>query len=232
MAANGGRPWRGTIRAGVLSVAFVLAFLVPAKPSPAAVITVSSLADFNTAIGTAPTTGDAFTNAIAGGLSIEFDSGVVSTLSGGFVGNAAQDNQVSGGTFGGEVDGDGVSAPLILTWTFPSPVIAVGIDFAIIGRLDATIAGSGQVFDIFSEGGGRAGFFGLVDTMAPFTQVQFLVFDNSRNDSFTADNLIFAAAPLVLPEPATLALFALGLAGLGLAAFGRRRPVPSERDPL
>jgi len=186
-------------------------------------MTVTSLAEFNAAIGAAPTTGDPFDNDIAGGLSITFDSGVVSAISGGNLANAAQDNQVTGGAFVGEVDGDGLDAPMVMTWTFASPVIAFGLDFAITGRLDATIVGSGQPIDIGNTIGGTSGFFGLVDTMTPFTQVQFTVFDNSRNDAFSGDNLIFAAAPLVIPEPGTLALFALGLGSLALLGYRGRR---------
>ena len=212
-----------SVLAGLFCIAFVLALAVPTKSSEAALITVTSLSDFNTAIDTAPTTSDPFDNDIAGGVSITFDSAVTSSLSGGLLTNAADDNQVSGGSFLGEVDGDGLGAPLILTWTFPQAVVGVGVDFVITGRLDATIVGSGVITDIGNTIGGRSGFFGLVDTMNPFTQVQLFVFDNSRNDSFSADNLIFAAAPLVLPEPGTLAVFLFGLAGLGLAGFARKR---------
>lgn len=41
------------------------------------------------------------------------------------------------------------------------------------------------------------------------------------NDHFSFDNINFAAAAAVVPEPGNLALFGLGLAGM--AAFGRRR---------
>ena len=108
---------------GLFGVACALAVLAPAKLSEAAPITVTSLGDFNTAIGTTPTTSDPFDNAIAGGLSITFDSGVDSTLSGGVLTDAAQDNLVTGGQFFGEVDGNGDEAALVLTWTFPSPVV-------------------------------------------------------------------------------------------------------------
>ena len=192
------------------------AVLGPAQDARAALITVTSLTDFNAAIGAAPTTVDPFGTDITGGLSITFDSGVVSTLSGGLLTGAAQDNQVIGGQFVGEVDGDGMDAPLVMTWTFPVSVIGFGIDFNTSGRLDAEIIGSGQIVDIGNTIGGATGFFGLVDAVTPFSQVEFTVFDNSRNDEFTGDNLIFASAATAqaVPEPGTLALFGLGLAGL------------------
>lgn len=214
-------------RAAAMGAMVLGALFGAAPPAQAIPMTVTSLAEFNAAIGGAPTTGDPFDNDIAGGLSITFDSGVVSTLSGGLLSNAAQDNLVSGGSFVGEVDGDGLDAPLTLTWTFAAPVVAVGLDLDIIGRLDATIVGSGQIFDIGTVIGGGSGFFGLVDTMSPFTQIQFSVVNNSRNDLFSGDNLVLAAGSLTeLPEPGTLALFALGLgalAGLGCAGTARRR---------
>lgn len=217
----------GSLRAVFLGAVLLGVIMGAMRPAEATVISVTSLTDFNTAVGSAPTTSDPFDNDIAGGLSITFDSGVVSSLSGGFLGNPAQDNQVSGGTFLGEVDGDmdssTATAPMVMTWTFPNPVIGFGLDFAITGRLDAAIVGSGQIFDIGNTIGGRSGFFGLVDTMAPFTQVQFTVDNNFRNDLFNGDNLIFAAAPIVLPEPGTLALFALGLGSLALIGYRKRR---------
>lgn len=211
------------VLAGLFGLAFVLALAVPAKPSEAALITVTSLADFNTAIGGAPTTSDPFSTDIPGGLSITFDSGVDSTLSGGVLTNAAQDNLVTGGRFSGEVDGNGDTAALVLTWTFPIPVVGVGVDFTNLSRLDATVVGSGQVFDIGTVVGGTSGFFGLVDTMAPFTEIRFTIENNFRDDQFNADNLIFAAAPLVLPEPGSLTVFLIGLAGLGFIGLVRRR---------
>lgn len=209
--------WTGVVGAAVLSALLVSAERVEATP-----MTVTSLADFNAAIGGAPTTSDPFDNPKAGGLSIAFDSGVVSVLSGGLLTDAAQDNQVVGGTFIGEVDGNGDAAALLLTWTFPVPVVAFGLDLNITGRLDATIVGSGQIFDIATLLGGTSGFFGLVDTMTPFTQIQLFVDNNSRSDSFSGDNLVFATAAITeMPEPGALALFALGLAGL--AGLGYRR---------
>lgn len=195
------------------------AVLGPAQDARATLITVNSLADFNAAIGPAPTTSDSFTGDIAAGLSITFASGVVSTAAGGsFLSGPAPvpPNQVTGGEFVGAVDGDGDLAPLTLTWTFPFPVIGVGMDMRDLNQLDATVVGSNQVFDTGTVSTG-AGFFGFVDIMAPFDQIQFSVqLPQTRRDEFFADNLIFASAATAqaVPEPGTLALFGLGLAGL------------------
>ena len=220
------------VRAGGAAL-LAAAMTVIAAGAQAAPMTVTSVADFNAAIGSATTTTDTFSNDIdPGGVEITFDSGVVSTLAGGNLGHAHGDNRVRRQTFYGDVYGDGRFGALTLTWTFPMPVIGFvaefGAEFGSVERLDVTIPGSGQFFDINTEIGGGDGVFGLVDIAAPFTQIQFSVQNSHISDFFLIDNLTFAAAPVGadVPEPGTLALFGLGLAGLALrraAAVGPGR---------
>lgn len=141
----------------------------------AAPITVTNLDDFNTAIGTTPVTSDSFSNDIAGGVEITFDSGVVSTLSGGDLSLAIVFNRVISSRFSGSLDGDGSFAPLTLTWTFPVPVVGFIADFDFIDFLDVTIPGSDVFFDIRTVMGGESGTFGLVDSQTPFSQIQFSI---------------------------------------------------------
>jgi hypothetical protein len=72
---------------------------------------------------------------------------------------------------------------------------------------------------------GSALFWGVIDTDTPFTTVEFVnVGGGTFDDAFGFDDFTIGRVSQVVPapEPATLALFGLGLAGLGLA---RRRKV-------
>jgi len=206
-----------TARLGALAVA--VSFLA-AAPAQAVPTVVTSLADFNVAIGGASTTTDPFDNAIPGGVFISFDSGIDSTLAGGNLGFALVDNRVFDGNFDGGVDGNGSGGALTLTWDFPFPVIGFAFDIFGAAFVDVTIVGSGTFFDISTEIGGLNGFFGIVDAVTPFSAVEFSLQNSSSFDSFEVDNLVFARAPAAVPEPATLALFGAGLLGMG---FLRRR---------
>ncbi|MCG8690470.1 MAG: hypothetical protein MI806_04600 [Minwuiales bacterium] len=158
---------------------------------------VKSVADFQAAIGKAETITDTFSNDIPGAVEITFDSGVVSTLVGGEQGFANEDNAVSGGRFAGGMDGNGIGGALSLAWTFPMPVIGFVAEFVLneFVRLDVSIPGSGRFFDVNTETGEERGIFGLVDTVTPFTQIQFSVLDSILVDNFSIDKLTFAAAP-------------------------------------
>ena len=187
--------------------------------SQAAPITVTSLNDFNSAVGAAPVTTETFNNNIAGAVEITFDSGVVSTAAGGNLAVVGNDNTVFNGLFLGGLDGDGTSGPLTLTWTFPVPVIGFIADFGSTSLIGVTIPGSDVFFDINTVMGGGIGAFGLIDSLTPFSRIQFSIQNSPDFDIFAVDNLRFAAAPSMaaVPEPGTLALFGLGLAGFALA---------------
>lgn len=171
----------------------------------AAIMTVTDLNAFYTAVGSAPVTTDTFSNDIASGIEITFDSGVVSTLAGGRLN--AEYNGVSPRDFEflGALSDDGADAPLTLIWSFPVPVTGFIADFSFIGTLDVTIPGSGAVFDIRTEMGEAFGRFGVIDSRTPFTQIRFSIQGGGGKDFFLIDNLRFAAAPEggAVPEPRT-----------------------------
>ncbi len=187
------------------------------ESAQAAPMTVTDVIAFTVATGGAPTTLETFSNDIAQAPQITFDSGVTSTIAGG---DLTGENRVSFDFFQGRVSSPGRPDALTVTWTFPVPVIGFIADFSFAAVIDVAILGSGGLFDINTVMGGEDGMFGLVDSQAPFTQIQFSLQESDDTVEFWGvDNLRFAAAPSVVavPEPGTLALFGLGLAGFALA---------------
>jgi len=182
-----------------------------AGAAQALIMTYNNLADWTNAIGGAAVVSDPFNNDIAQAGSITFDSGVVSSVLGIFF----DDNSVYGGKFNMAVAGDGVFATPFNDWLFPNPIFAFGFNFTDVRAGAASVLiddGSGPVnFALYSVGGGSPGFAGFVSDIGMFSHIRFND-QESGTDAYDLDNLVFAES---VPAPATLALFGLGLAGLG-----------------
>lgn len=208
-----------------LLTGLILSLGLTVGKAQAAPITVTDLDAFNRAIGSAAVTLDTFGARNFGEISIIFESGVVSTRVGVNTGfTPVLDNGVSGSRYRGNVHG-GRFDLAELVWIFPVPVVGFIADFSGISLpIEATISGSGQKFDIRDVMGGRDGLFGLLDAMAPFTEIRFSMREGLPASGYLfIDNLRFAAAPgaVAVSEPGTLAILAAGLAGFALT--GRRR---------
>lgn len=206
----------------------VIAAILVASAAQAAPVTVTSLGEFNTASG-ASTSTETFDSDIPGGVSITFDNGTTSMLSGGNLGLANIDNFVIGGVFQGVVDGDGDAGALLLTLDFGAPVIGFGADFTSGGNpsfpsgddnnsgVEFSVDDGLTFFDLTDALGASEGFLGVLDPMAPFQTVQFRSSsDVSSDGSFGIDNLILASDAAAIPLPASALLLVAAFGGLGI----------------
>ncbi len=181
-----------------------------------------------------PIVDDPFDNPITNAASITFDSGVVSS---GTPASASFSNVVLGVGYIGRVRGTSGEADVFgtIAWGFPMPIFAFGADWfstasgsglTVTGDFDGNGDATVSFFDELGDPG--TGFLGVVGDAA-FSTIAFegegLTF---VPEAFSADNLSFAKASdaTAVPEPAGIALFGMGLAGL---AWRRRRASPIKR---
>ena len=115
-----------------------------------------------------------------------------------------------------------------MSFSFANPINAFSIQVKDLGGLSpSTLRVSidgGDFFDLITDHSGPRGnllFFGLFDDDAFFRSVTFAI--TNPDEAVGLDNLRFGqVAAAALPEPASLALFGFGLAGLLIILFRRR----------
>ncbi|MBW4691629.1 MAG: PTPA-CTERM sorting domain-containing protein [Lyngbya sp. HA4199-MV5] len=209
---------------GFTAAVGMTALAVGSTVAPAGAFTVfTNRAAWQTAIGSGYTiSDDTFSTPIADAPSITFDSGIVSTGTGG---NGTKFNGVqNSGEYKGGLKRPGVTngAPAgffeKITWTFTDPVKGFFADWRSINALLITgnFDGTGpQTINLRNALGGPNGGFGLIGEKK-FTEITFTlpVANNSRTDNFFVDNLAVA-----VPTPALLP----GLIGLGIGAWRKRK---------
>jgi hypothetical protein len=111
-----------------------------------------------------------------------------------------------------------------LTYSFAQPVNAFGTFLTGIQLAGETVTfndGSSQTLTIPNSGGGVE-FFGFTDTGRLISNITINASAGSFGDIIGMDDVRFFTAAVAVPEPAGLAVLAIGLTGLGL--LRRRRP--------
>lgn len=77
--------------------------------------------------------------------------------------------------------------------------------------------------------GSFSSFLGVISTEVPIARISFVMAgDNIQGENFAVDDVYFGQLATPVPEPASMALFGVGLAALGIA---RRRKLASGGKP-
>lgn len=120
-----------------------------------------------------------------------------------------------------------VDGPLTADLTFATPESGFFIDFFAAGNgtsLDLTLSlAGGGTADVLVPGTGLGVLqpFGVISTAGAITKIRF---NNTVIDGFYIDNISAPTSSVAtsVPEPATLGLLSLGLAGMGFARRKRK----------
>lgn len=192
------------------------AFLASVTPANAAVTFFKDMSTFSGLMNGAVFVEDRFNHAYPAADTLNLDSGIVSTNSGGNRG--PMDNSTFAGMYMNALDTDGGSASSLITWVFPNTFNALCFDYFGVGEGTVQLNVNGESRSIRLAGEGESGFFGFVSS-DPITSITFSSASGTPDD-FAFDNVEFGDIAAV-PLPAALPMFALGLAGLG--ALRRRK---------
>ncbi|MEM8773981.1 MAG: hypothetical protein AAGF53_03045 [Pseudomonadota bacterium] len=200
---------------------FAALSLFPTASIKAAPLFFDSLAAFEAAIGDAVTTTETFATDVPDSQNILFDGGISAAQSGA-VAPTFLTHRVVGGLYIIGLDGDAMAQHPLTTLTFPESVIGVGFEVGGIEPTTLTSIDGGLTSFNIADMGLSGGFFGVVDTSAPFSTLQFRSVAGAA-EGFTIQNLVTATerqmAPV--PLPANFALVLLTLLSFG--AFARQR---------
>ena len=222
--------------------------LVLAAPAQAALIFFDNRADFELASGLSGITEDfEEANVTPGGAVVTSNPLNATTNDGVFspgdIAAGLSISSVFSGLGGIAVVGDGLFGPSnkagaqllgdLNIISLDPPVTAIGLDLFAIFNVFVTADSTTLGIELFDAVGGALGstsvtgvneasptFFGVVSDMGAIGQLTIRDPFNPINVLF--DNITFGNAVAQLPEPGTLALFGLGLLGLGVAVRRRR----------
>ena len=202
------------------ALAAACAAALSGAPSGAATVRFDDPGAFAAAVAGLGLVRDGFEAPVAGAAQIVLESGVTARNLGGR--RCCDDNSVAGGVYNNAVDGDAREASGAVLWSFPAPVIAAGFDYYVPREGALRVAAAGEAWTLHPEGGGAAGFLGLL-AEAPFGTLRFSG-TGTTSILFDIDDLRFAPAPAPVPVPLPGGLAALAPALLAAAVAGRRRP--------
>ncbi len=218
------------MRAALAATGFLAVSTVVASAG-ATLTTFTNEGAFNTAVSGVTLSTESFETLSAGNNgvgSIDFGDVTASVATGTIFGSNSGSLVTLGTTalnWQQNADGD-------ITFTFDTPINAFSIDVRDFGALTISntlvvTVGGGTPFNVFENNTDSSAqlFLGLFDDMATFSTVSFSDTATSA-DGIGLDRLQYGAlpnTPTPAPEPATGAMLAVALAGLGVLHLRRRK---------
>ncbi len=211
----------------ILWIAVVTLSMFASQPATAGIVFFDNRADFEAAIGGAPSGFESFETPFVNAPSVDFPIGGTAEFSLSESGGPANGISSFTGSSGSNTDGSRVATytdngDSIANFDFVSPINVFGLDITLLALGTQTVTVGGDVSTSFDLLGDTPTFFGVINDMGG--NFQQITFDVSEAEILHFDSIAYGLEDIgtnVVPEPSAIAIW--GLLGLTVAGYSRWR---------